>query len=46
VALERTRDLMDRATRNCLVTGYDALVPALTLPDPDDRHVLTAAFVG
>ena len=28
-ALERTRDLMDRATRDCLVTGYEALVPAL-----------------
>lgn len=38
-ALERTRDLMDRATRDCLVTGYEALVPALSLPDPDDRHV-------
>lgn len=45
-ALERTRDLMDRATRDCLVTGYEALVPALTLPDPDDRHVLAAAIVG
>ena len=31
-ALERTRDLMDSATRDCLVTGYEALVPALTLP--------------
>jgi predicted nucleic acid-binding protein len=46
VALERTRDLMDSATRDCLVTGYEALVPALTLPDPDDRHVLAAAIVG
>jgi len=46
VALERTRDLMDRATRDCLVAGYEALVPALTLPDPDDRHVLAAAVVG
>lgn len=45
-ALERTRDLMDRATRDCLVTGYEALVPALILPDPDDRHVLAAAIVG
>ena len=45
-ALERPRDLMDRATRDCLVTGYEALVPALTLPDPDDRHVLAAAIVG
>lgn len=45
-ALERTRDLMDRVTRDCLVTGYEALVPALTLPDPDDRQVLAAAIVG
>lgn len=45
-ALERTRDLMDSATRDCLVTGYEALVPALTLPDPEDRHVLAAAIVG
>ncbi|WP_287884560.1 MULTISPECIES: PIN domain-containing protein [Paracoccus] len=45
-ALERTRDLMDRATRNSLVEGYHGLVPALTLPDPDDRHVLAAAIAG
>jgi hypothetical protein len=25
VALERTRNLMDKATRDCLVTGYEAL---------------------
>ncbi|WP_354002110.1 PIN domain-containing protein [Pseudotabrizicola sediminis] len=37
---------MDRATRDCLVTGYEALMPALTLPDADDRHVLAAAIVG
>ena len=41
-ALEQTRDFMGRATRDCLVTGYEALVPALTLPDPDDRHVLAS----
>lgn len=45
-ALERTRDLMDRATRDGLVTGYQSLIPALQLPDPDDRHVLAAAIVG
>ncbi len=44
--LERTRDLMDRSTRDCLVTGYARLIPALELPDPDDRHVLAAAIVG
>ena len=44
--LERTRDLMNLATRDCLVTGYETMIPALTLPDPDDRHVLAAAIVG
>ena len=45
-ALERTRDLMDQATRDCLVTGYESLIDGLELPDPDDRHVLAAAIVG
>jgi PIN domain len=44
--LERTRDLMDKATLDALVTGYDSLIPALQLPDPDDRHILAAAIVG
>ncbi len=42
--LERTRDLMNAHVRDCLVTGYESLIPALTLPDPDDRHVLAAAI--
>jgi len=45
-ALERTRDLMDQATRDCLVTGYETLITSLHLPDPDDRHVLAAAIIG
>jgi predicted nucleic acid-binding protein len=45
-ALERTRKLMDQATRDSLVTGYEPLIASLTLPDPDDRHVLAAAIVG
>ena len=44
--LERTRSLMDRSVRDCLVTGYEVLVPQLELPDPSDRHVLAAAIVG
>jgi PIN domain-containing protein len=44
--LERTRSLMDSAVRDCLVVGYEDLIPSLSLPDPDDRHVLAAAIVG
>jgi predicted nucleic acid-binding protein len=44
--LERTRDLMNAAILDCLVTGYEPLIPALTLPDLDDRHVLAAAIRG
>ena len=44
--LERTREMMDAATRDAIVTGYEHLIPALELPDPDDRHVLAAAIVG
>lgn len=42
--LERTRDLMDANVRDAIVTGYEPLIAALTLPDLDDRHVLAAAI--
>lgn len=45
-SLERTRRLMDAAVLDALVTGYEALIPGLNLPDPDDRHVLAAAILG
>lgn len=35
---------MNEAVRDCLVTGYEDLIDSLTLPDPDDRHVLGAAI--
>jgi predicted nucleic acid-binding protein len=44
--LQRTRTLMDAAVRDCLVTGHRDLIASLTLPDPDDRHVLAAAIVS
>ena len=42
--LERLRDLMNKAVRDCLVTGHELLIEGLKLPDPDDRHVLAAAI--
>ena len=42
--LMRTRTLMNEAVRDCLVTGYEDLIASLSLPDPDDRHVLAAAI--
>jgi hypothetical protein len=34
--LGRLRDLMNRAVRDCLVTGYEPLTEGLKLPDPGD----------
>jgi hypothetical protein len=42
--LNRTRDLMNSNVRDCLVTDYEDLIGAITLPDADDRHVLAAAI--
>jgi predicted nucleic acid-binding protein len=42
--LETTRSHMDTAVPDACVTGYVGLIPALTLPDPDDRHVLAVAI--
>src|SRR5215468_5107435 len=42
--LMRTRRLMDQHVRGCRVRGYQRWEARLTLPDPDDRHVLAAAL--
>lgn len=42
--LQRTRSLMVKAVRDCLVTGYEPLIESLKLPDSNDRHVLAAAI--
>lgn len=41
---ERVRDLINAHVLDCLVTGYEDLIPTLALPDPDDCHVLAAAI--
>jgi len=42
--LEKVRRLMDSHILDAKVTGYESLIDTLTLPDPDDRHVLAAAI--
>jgi predicted nucleic acid-binding protein len=42
--LNRTRELMNLHVRDCLVENYQDLIQGLSLPDPDDRHVLAAAI--
>jgi hypothetical protein len=42
--IERTVQRINQAVPDGLVTGYEPLVDALWLPDPDDRHVLAAAI--
>jgi PIN domain len=41
---ERIRDLMNAHGVDSIATGYETLIPSLTRPDPDDRHVLAAAI--
>lgn len=40
----RLEGRINDSVADCLVTGYEPLIPALELPDPDDRHVLAAAI--
>ena len=42
--LERTRRLMDSYALDAVVENFEHLIDALSLPDPDDRHVLAAAI--
>jgi predicted nucleic acid-binding protein len=44
--LARNREVMERAFDGAAITGYEHHIPALSLPDPDDRHVLAAAIEG
>jgi PIN domain len=38
------REAMLRAFPEAMIEGYEALIPALSLPDENDRHVLAAAI--
>ncbi|MEA9393623.1 PIN domain-containing protein [Acerihabitans sp. TG2] len=43
-SLARTTDLMNLALPDANVTGFETLIEGISLPDPDDRHVLAAAI--
>lgn len=45
-ALEATQREMNRAFPGSNVTNYESLIEGLSLPDPNDRHVLAAAIKG
>jgi predicted nucleic acid-binding protein len=37
---------MNEAFDDAMVTGWEPLAAGITLPDPDDAHVVAAALVG
>lgn len=41
--LERTRDLMNTVLPGAMVSDYAMHIAIISLPDPDDRHVVAAA---
>ena len=42
----RTLALVNQSVEECLISGYEDVIPTLQLPDSDDRHILAAAIVG
>ena len=44
--LNKLAEQMRLTVPDCLVEGYQHLIPSLELPDANDRHVLAAAICG
>ncbi len=44
--LETTRRLMNEALPTAMVSGYEDYIPAVNLPDPNDRHVVAAGIAA
>jgi len=42
--LQRVRNLMDSHVPGAVVSGYQAMIPSIELPDAGDRHVAAAAI--
>jgi predicted nucleic acid-binding protein len=40
------RDLMNAVLPAASVVGYEAIIPSVELPDPEDRHVVAAAIAA
>jgi hypothetical protein len=38
--LDRTRDRMNHSVRDCVVSDFEYMISSISLPDPDDRHVV------
>jgi hypothetical protein len=46
VRLQNTRLLLNSALPAAMVTGYEDHIAAVSLPDPDDRHVVAAGIAA
>ena len=44
--LQITRQLMNRALPTATIGGYEEHIPRVTLPDPDDRHIVAAGIAA
>ena len=44
--LQTTRRLMNEALPGATVSGYEDIILTVSLPDPDDRHVVAAAITA
>lgn len=42
--LKHIEALMNKALPDALITGFEPLISGVSLPDPDDRHVVAAAI--
>jgi len=44
--LQITRQLMDSALPTATISGYEEHIPRVTLPDPNDRHIVAAGITA
>lgn len=44
--IDRLVELVNLSVKDCLVEGYEYIIPTIELPDLNDRHVVAAAVVG